>query len=187
MSSRRNKSKKKPRLSKRKIKHSYPKREPGIDLLDNVEHDAELIDKEFDGMASYEFHNDERPTVILIAGKIFELVPAKVTFKELLKTEAKDRPHVRHLSPIPLRTREQQETYNDDCQSLSAINKKYANGRDSGKITSLNKAVKMGADVPKEVERLIMEKNNTEDPKELSKIRKQLRKLDYKRYATEEE
>jgi len=124
-----------------------------------------------------------RTTVVLIDGTIYNLIESDLTIDYLKKQSPRDRPHVRLLSPIPIRTQYEQEMKNNNEEALHKLYKQTTGSGNKEKITSLRKAAKMGADVPGEVKRLLALKEKTKSKKELSKIRKQLRKLNYKRYA----
>jgi len=176
--------KKKPRTPKRKStsRRSKKKSTPCSDFLEGHQLEEGQREQLIRNGQSDSLHNDAKETVVMVEGKVYCLVPSDLTFNQLINAHPSKRPHVRRLSPIPLRSSFQQEKHNKEVESIYDINKKHSTGRDSGKITSTKKAIKMGANVSEEVEKLLKLKEKTKDSKELSKIRKQLRKLDYKRY-----
>lgn len=61
------------------------------------------------------FHNDIRPTVVLIDNKVYDLQPSNLTFQYIASLPPLERPHVRYLNPIPLRTKLEQKEYNDQA------------------------------------------------------------------------
>jgi hypothetical protein len=132
------------------------------------------------------FHNDDRETYVEVGGKIFELIQVSPSLNEFMASWPKDKPNpkVRLLQPIPVRSKPEQQKQNEDADFISRLASK-SNGGD--KITSTKKAITLGADIPKEISRLLELKEKTTDEGELRKIRKQLRKLDYKRYINKEE
>ena len=62
---------------------------------------------------SIDLHRDERETLVKIGDILYELVPSTRTFAEILELPEKEVPHVRHLNPIPLRTRAEQKAYSE--------------------------------------------------------------------------
>ena len=143
---------------------------------------------------THSLHNDHRPTVVAVGQgkdiKIFDLVPSQITFQDLKEWKGHNRPHVRILNPIPTRTELQQATVNQKEDEFHKLYLTSVASSNSNKITSLSKAIKLGADVPKEVEKLLREKEEAQKngKAELArKIRQQLRKLNYKRFLNKEE
>lgn len=161
------------------------RRQKRIQAKENRQLDADRGEGEYDpsGQWTYKFHNDDRQTVVRIGKQIFNLVPANVTFKELMRREFKDIPHVRHLNPIAVKSREETATDNKMYEELHKT--RQEGGGD--KVTSLRKALAIGANVPEEVKKLMAEKDQalkSGDDKRAREIRRRLRKLDYKRYCS---
>lgn len=128
----------------------------------------------------------EKETLVEVEGKIYRLVPHEhTTLRSLMDNwpEGVDTPFVRHLNPIPVRSKEEQKKYDADSRFLAGLARK---ARGETKITSVEKAIKLGADVPAEVAKLLEAKKKA-SPEEAKKIRQQLRKLDYKRYLKKRE
>ena len=134
------------------------------------------------------FHNDDRETFVTVEGKIYELIQVAPSLSEFMATWPKDKanPKVRTLTPIPIRSKAEQQKCNEDADFISQLASR-SNGSNPEKVTSVKKAISLGADIPKEVQRLLDLKEKTKDEAELRRIRKQLRKLDYKRYINQEE
>lgn len=59
------------------------------------------------------FHKDNRETVILVEGKLYELTLSTRTFEELLELPSNEVPHVRHLNHIPNRSTAKQKIHSD--------------------------------------------------------------------------
>lgn len=136
------------------------------------------------------FHSDSRGTVVIVNNKVYDLVPSDLTYQSLKNSKPSERPHVRFLAPIPVRTNTEQEKINKDEDKFHELYEKMETPKNSGKITSITKAIKLGADVPKEIERLFKEKEEAQkkgDQKAARAIRQQLRKLNYKRYLSTED
>lgn len=133
----------------------------------------------------HNFHSNGKETLVLVDKKLFKLVPHEdyPTMEALTAKWPKDQqmPYVRFLNPIPERTPQEQASKDREIED---IRKALGNHREE-KVTSVKKAIQMGADVPAEVARLLELKKKTKDEGERRAIRKQLRKLDYKRYITE--
>lgn len=137
---------------------------------------------------TYGLHNDDRETLVTINEQLFRLVPHETyrTVKDLCNNyKGKELPHVRLLSPIMNRTPEEQAKANADSDFMHSLTIKYGSGSRPDKVTSVSKDIEMGANVPDEIKKLL-EKKKTATPEEARKIRQQLRKLDYKRYAVTE-
>ena len=132
------------------------------------------------------FHNDNRETFVEVDGKIYSLIPTGQNLQTLINSwpKEKDQPKVRWLQPIPVRSKEEQKKHNEDADFVHNLGRPKG---DENKITSTKKAILLGADIPSEVLRLMELKEKTKDEGELRRIRKQLRKLDYKRYINKEE
>ena len=126
----------------------------------------------------------ERETLVQVEGKIFRLSEAYGSLTQLKTQWPKDKilPIVRCLNSVAVRSPAEQKERDKEVVEL----RKVVSG-DSSKITSVKKAMILGADVPTEVARLLALKETTTDDAELRSIRKQLRKLDYKRYISEKE
>ena len=62
---------------------------------------------------SINFHPDERETVVVVNGKIYELVASERTLDDLRELPADEAPHVRHLNCIPTRTRAEQKVHKE--------------------------------------------------------------------------
>ena len=127
----------------------------------------------------------ERETLVQVEGKIFRLTEIYGSITQLKTQWPKDTilPIVRCLNSIAVRSPAEQKERDKEVVEL----RKAALGLDNTKITSVRKAAALGADVPAEVKRLLALKEKTTDGAELRSIRKQLRKLDYKRYISEKE
>lgn len=126
-------------------------------------------------------HTERKITLVEVEGVIYELSPYKhKTLRALLDSWPEDQPSpiVRHLNPIARRTKEQMKKEDLDSRFLTKLAKA---ARGDTKVTSVEKAIKLGANVPEEIEKLLKAKE-TASPEEARKIRQQLRKLDYKRY-----
>jgi hypothetical protein len=128
------------------------------------------------------FHSDSRSTVVLINGKIYELTPSEWTKQTLRDAFPKDRPHVRILNPIIVRTEFQQELKNKDDQFLHELFQQIPKENYGKAIKADIKAGVVNAD--DEVQKLLDLKEKAQkagDGKECRRIRQLLRKLDYKR------
>ena len=62
---------------------------------------------------SINFHEDEKETVVVIDGKIYELVASERTLEELLELPVDEAPHIRHLNHNPRRTKKEQKVYQE--------------------------------------------------------------------------
>ncbi len=136
---------------------------------------------------SMDFHKDDRGTVVIANGKVYDLTLSDLTFDDLVQMDPLERPHARNLNWTKERTPVQQEQKNSEEHNLHEIGEKHGlwkskKGKRKKKITSIKKAIREGVDVSKEVKDLLTEKETTKDKTRLGQIRKQLRKLDYKRY-----
>lgn len=131
-------------------------------------------------------HKDKRETAVLVGDKVYSLVPTNLTIGQLSKQDPSTRPHVRFLNPIPLRSEYEQEMKNNEEHTFHEIYKLIESNGANDKVTSVKKAIRMGVNVPDEVKKLLELKETTKDPEKKRKIRQQLRKLDYKRYAEKE-
>lgn len=128
-------------------------------------------------------HKDNRQTVILIDGKLYELVLSDLTLDDIKEIEdINKRPHVRILGSIPNRTPQQQIEYNKESQLLHDL-ASQARGKRKKSIT-IEKIVSNGESVPQVILDLL-EKKKKASQEESKKIRKQLRKLNYKRYINQ--
>lgn len=135
---------------------------------------------------TYDLHNDKKETLVQIDRNLYKLVKVEMTMEKIRKLEFKDTPHVRHLNPIPQRNEFQQEKKSRDDEYMHGLAKQCSTGND--KVTSVKKAIILGKDVPKEIEKLLKEKDEAKkkgDEKKQREIRRQLRALDYKRYTKE--
>lgn len=63
------------------------------------------------------FHNDEKDTVILVGEKVYDLVLSTRTLTDLIEMPSEQRPHVRHLNRIPIRSAAEQKTRNESSLS----------------------------------------------------------------------
>lgn len=131
------------------------------------------------------FHKDGRATMVIVGDKIYSLTPTTLTIQQLSNQDPKERPHVRFLNSIPVRSEYEQEMKNGAEHDFHEIYK-LIDSTHNDKVTSVKKAIRMGANVPDEVAKLLELKRTTKDPDEKRKIRQQLRKLDYKRYSEKE-
>lgn len=137
---------------------------------------------------THSLHKDSRPTLVDVDGDLYKLVAVGKKVKDLRGEEFKDLPHVRHLNPIPIRTEHQQERKNEEAEAMHDLAKQCTTS--NTKVTSVKKAILLGKDIPKEIDRLLKEKEEAKkkgDERRCRDIRKQLRKLDYKRYINKEE
>ena len=131
-------------------------------------------------------HKDQRGTAVLVGYKIYNLSLTNLTIEQLSKQDPKTRPHIRFLNPIPLRSEFEQEMKNNEEHSFHEIYKLIESQPLNNKVTSVKKAIRMGANVPDEVKKLLELKETITDPDQKRKIRQQLRKLDYRRYSEKE-
>ena len=69
-------------------------------------------------VGSIGFHNDKRETLVIVDGKLYELVPSTRTYAELLDLPQAEVPHVRHLNHIPQRPEVEQEKQNKTSVGL---------------------------------------------------------------------
>lgn len=140
----------------------------------------EIKEEELD----YGLHKDKKKTLVEIEGDLYELVKTDLTVKELLKRkDFKDIPHVRRLNPIPVRTEEEQGKHSTDVEKLHKLCQTAEPKREHNK-----REIILSGNVPKEIERLMLEKKKAQkegDEKRARMIRRQLRSLDYKRYVQE--
>jgi hypothetical protein len=127
-------------------------------------------------------HKDNKETLVQVDDKLYRLVLAEISFEQIQKMSTKEAPHVRFLNPIPERTAEEQASHNTEIELLDNLAKQC---RPMKKTISLKDAAKHGIDIPKEVEKLLELKQSAKTTEERKKIRKQLRKLNYKRYREE--
>ena len=128
--------------------------------------------------------------MVMIEGKLYDLVPTNETMVSINKLPAEEVPYVRLLNPIRIRSHKEQIKYDEDRDELHNLAKEVKGSGRSQKVTSMAKAVKLGKNVPEEIKRLMEEKEKAlegGDTKKASSIRKVLRKLDYKRYLNKEE
>ena len=130
-------------------------------------------------------HKDGRTTLVVVGDKIYSLTLTTHTIPQLTKQDPRERPHVRFLNPIPIRSEYEQEVKNEAEHKFHEIYK-LIESTHNDKVTSVQKAIRMGANVPDEVAKLLELKKTTKDPVEKRKIRQQLRKLDYRRYSEKE-
>lgn len=137
---------------------------------------------------TYDLHNDKKETLVQIDKNLYKLVMIEKKMKDILKEKDYDKtPHVRFLNPIQQRTSLQQEIRNKESEAIHELAKQCSTTSD--KVTSVKKAISLGKDVPKEIEKLLKEKEEAKkkgDEKKQREIRRQLRALDYKRYVKEE-
>ena len=133
---------------------------------------------------TFGFHEDERKTMVEIGKRFYYLTDSGLTMEDIRAMDFQDRPHLRKLRAIIIRTRSEQKKANEQSEFFCKAVKEIKSGKNE-KVTSMKKAVKMGANVPEEVAKLIKAKKKAQeagDEKESRRIRKLLRKLDYKRY-----
>lgn len=150
--------------------------------------EGEGQEREIGNGYTFQFHNDKRPTVVEIDKKIYNLVLSDSTLEMIKGLDIPNRPHVRHLNPIPQRSPSAQEAHNNDSREMFELCKQVPKGR-GDKITSIKKAAALGANVPEAVKKLMEEKEKATkegDEKKARLIRRQLRALDYKRYLEKE-
>jgi hypothetical protein len=135
---------------------------------------------------TFDLHNDERKTLVQIGDILYKLVPTEVTLRDLKKEKFKNIPHVRRLNPIPNRTEFEQQIKNEEQKDIHKLAKHSRN--ESGRVTSIRKAMAIGADVPALIKDLMKQKKEAQkagDEDKARKIRRQLRGLDYRRYIQE--
>jgi hypothetical protein len=166
------------------------KREEEDEEEDNEE--QESIKEHAPEGTTFSLHKDNRETVVEINKLIYKLVPTGQHYKDLLKIkDFKLVPHVRRLNPVQQRSEEEQREFNEKNKAIhnlyfSGIEITTTGSRDNrDRPTSTKKAISMGADVPKEIEKLLLEKAKAQkegDEKRSREIRRRLRALDYKRY-----
>lgn len=132
---------------------------------------------------NHNLHNDERPTLVQIGDMLYELVPSATTFEQVKAMPVNEAPHVRHLNAIPIRSKEEQERKNKEFESMHKL---YQNTSSKKKTQTMEEVVQDGGEVSETVKKLLEEKKEAKksgDKKKLRLLRKQLRKLDYKRYV----
>lgn len=135
---------------------------------------------------TYKLHKDDRDTVVEINGAIYKLVATGQSLKDIMgERDFKKVPHVRYLNPIREVPKSVQVVRNKEAEEIHDLAVSAKANNKSGKVTSLKKAAAMGANVPEEIDRLMKEKEKARkagDETRCRAIRRQLRKLDYKRY-----
>ena len=89
---------------------------------------------------SIDFHNDERDTVVVVGGKVYDLVLSVRTFNELVDMPAEERPHVRHLNRIPVRNAAEQKAQNDSSLSKTFDEAKKISSEKAAKEYAVKKA-----------------------------------------------
>lgn len=166
-------------MKKRRKRFSRPSKK---DIPTNSEH-SDLLPGQ-----TYRLHNDDRETLVLMGEHLYELHMSPLTVDEVKKMEGKKRPHVRFLNPIIKRSRAEQLAKNAEADVMHGLYMKTIDGegRSSKKVTSVQRAIKLGKDVPEEVKKLLAEKEKAlkgGDTKKAREIRATLRRLDYKRYT----
>uniref|UniRef100_A0A6M3LCW1 Uncharacterized protein n=1 Tax=viral metagenome TaxID=1070528 RepID=A0A6M3LCW1_9ZZZZ len=135
---------------------------------------------------TFSLHNDNKKTMVEIEGKLYNLTYSELTLRDIKKMKFKDTPHIRHLNPIPVRSRETQEIHNSEAKSMHKLAKHCSTKRDH--VGSIRQAMAVGANVPELITKLLKDKEEAlkkGDGDLAKKIRKQLRGLDYKRYLSE--
>lgn len=135
---------------------------------------------------TFSLHNDDRKTLVNINDRLYKLVLVETTLQDLKKEKFKNIPHVRRLNPISIRTPIEQERRNEEAKDIHKLAKGCSSN--STHVTSLRKAMSLGADVPELIKKLMKEKEEAQkagDEGKAKKIRRQLRGLDYKRYINE--
>lgn len=157
------------------------------DKYQEEEESGQLGERELLPGTTFSLHNDNRKTMVEIEGKLYNLVLTDLTLKDILREgDMKKVPHVRHLNPILQRSQEVQARRNEEAEDIHNLAKRCSVKND--KVTSLKKAMALGANVPEIIAKLMKEKEaalKAGDPDKAKKIRKQLRGLDYKRYINE--
>ena len=130
-----------------------------------------------------ELHNDTKETLVVLQDQLYKLTPTDITIAQVKKMSYKEAPHIRYLSPIPERTHEEQEEKNKEASYIHTLA-----GRTPERSTGLTikRAMASGINIPEEVKKLLDLKEKEKDPDKRKAIRKQLRKLDYKRYLNQE-
>ncbi len=175
--------KKKTKPARKRIKKSKTKIIP----IDNFPKSLkEFVENKNCRGFSMDFHKDKRGTVVIANGKVYDLVPSSLTFDDLVQMDPLERPHARHLNYTKERTPLEQEKKNSEEHDIHEIGERHGlwnSKKGKRKITSVKKAIKEGADVSQEVKKLLAEKKTCKSKSRLGQIRKQLRKLDYKRYV----
>ena len=132
-----------------------------------------------------ELHNDKKVTLVQIGNLLYELVPSTITVEQVKSMPYDQVPHVRFLNPIPIRSKEDQEKRNKDNEGLHKLYQKAVSKRNS--TQTIEDVVEGGGEITETIKKLLAEKATAKksgDRKKLRLIRKQLRKLDYKRYVS---
>lgn len=130
----------------------------------------------------HNLHNDSRPTIVLIGEKFYDLVVNNWTKNQLLKANPKERPHVRLLNPIPDRSKGEQELRNEADEFLHEL---YAQIPQQNQAKEIKEKIKAGivnpSDEVERLEALKLKAKKDGNVNECRRIRKLLRKIDYKR------
>ena len=129
---------------------------------------------------THHLHNDNKPTIVEINGKYYDLIPNEWTTDMLIATPPLECPHVRRLSLIPERTEQEQIVHNKEQDQIHTLLNKSRKRAPLG--TTMRRAIADGIGIPDKVRELLAMKAKATDRRELRRIRKALRKLDYKRY-----
>ncbi len=132
-----------------------------------------------------DLHQDSRPTVVLINKKLFDLTPSTLSWQYVQDLAPSERPHVRFLNPIPVRTKEQQKLKNQGEQEMHLRCKDVPKSRTTP-LSEAKNNMRDGANPEIEIKKLQGLKAKAVkdgDEVEARRIRKALRKLGAKRYS----
>ena len=133
-----------------------------------------------------DLHQDSRPTVVLIGDQVYDLILSETWNKQNLNTTPPpERPHVRYLNAIPVRTKEEQKQKNLADKHMHKLCEQIPQEK-STPLAKVKKNLANGANYEMEVKKLLGMKakaTKEKDEIELRRIRKALRKLGYKKYA----
>lgn len=172
-------------MMKSQTRHLHKKR-PMVECQNNKFTNAPTEKKRMTKQTE-ELHNDSRLTVVLIGDKVYDLIPSTTWNKaSLTSTPPTTRPHVRTLNAIPVRSKDQQIQKNKEDLLMHKLTESQGSKNETP-LAKAKKNVASGGTFSDEVNKLLKEKEKAvkaKDQAEVKRIRKALRKLDYRRYQT---
>jgi len=133
---------------------------------------------------THTLHNDSKETLVQIDKKLFKLVEIKETLDDIKKLPFNKTPHVRLLNPIQERTPQEQMMKSKVDESIHRLASTIPTTR---RTINIRQAALAGIDLPKAIAELMEKKANAKTDAEKRAIRKQLRRLDYKRFLNNTE